>query len=242
MSRDDFDDVDRALADGLGGLAPVGPNGDDVLESVRPRLRRARTRARAARAGGTLIALLVVGSVAVFAAPHSGHVHVTVGSGSTAPGSTRRIGGSSTSTSTTAPAPGVHAPTPSTTRAPARNGTTGPGAAPATTPGAAGRGGGPGPSGAGRGNDGPATTPAPSRASPDASTRTYQATGGSIRVRLAGNAPTLDTVSPAAGYDYTVHDNGPTRVEVRFTRAGREVSRIDVEVEVGHLVRVEHGS
>jgi hypothetical protein len=246
MSRDPYDEVDRALADGLAGLAPVAPSGDKVLESVRPRFRRARARARAAKAGGALVALLAVASVATLTAPHSGRTHVQVGSGSTQPGSTRPAGSSSTTVSTTAPArPGVaHVPTTATSSVPARSGTTSPGTVQSTTPtttsgnGGA-RGGGPGPSdGSGPGRGGSTTTVAPSQ--PD-DVQTYRATGGSIIVRLAGNAASLDKVSPAAGYGYTVHDDGPTRVEVRFTRAGEEVARIDVDVEGGHLVRVQHG-
>ena len=258
MSDDPNDDVDRALADGLAGLAPVAPSGDEILESVRPRFRRARARARAAKAGGALVAVLAVGSVATLAAPHSGRTHVQVGSGSTQPGSTRPAGSSSTTVSTTAPArTGVaHDPTTAISSVPERSGTTAPGTVPSTTPtttsgnatsgnatsgnatsgnatsghGGA-RGGGPDPGGT-------ATTVAPSQ--PD-DVQTYRATGGTITVRLAGNAASLDTVLPTAGYGYTVHDDGPTRVEVRFTRAGEEVARIDVEVQGGHLVRVRHG-
>jgi hypothetical protein len=83
----------------------------------------------------------------------------------------------------------------------------------------------------------PATTPAPPSAPPPTSTvTTYDSSGGSIDVRLAGGAIALARdPSPRAGYSVRIDDNGPGRVRVRFEgAAGR--SEIRVDLQGGELV------
>jgi hypothetical protein len=53
-------------------------------------------------------------------------------------------------------------------------------------------------------------------------------------VRLTDGQASLVSSSPAAGYSAEVHDNGPTRVEVRFSN-GQTEWRIRVEVANGVL-------
>jgi hypothetical protein len=80
FAPDSFDAVDRALAGGLSALAPDVASGDEALATLRPRFERAQTRARVARVGGTVAALLLIGSVATFVAPRSQRTHVQVDS------------------------------------------------------------------------------------------------------------------------------------------------------------------
>jgi hypothetical protein len=69
-----------------------------------------------------------------------------------------------------------------------------------------------------------------------ATTTTFAAIGGSIVVRLAGEAVALDREpSPAPGWTVRIDDAGPTRVRVRFERDGQR-SEIRVEVRDGELV------
>ena len=48
-------------------------------------------------------------------------------------------------------------------------------------------------------------------------TQSFSSVGGSIVVSVNGSSISLASSSPAAGFAAEVHDNGPSRVEVRFT-------------------------
>jgi hypothetical protein len=79
-----------------------------------------------------------------------------------------------------------------------------------------------------RGDGTAALTPLPSF------TQGFSAAGGSIDVTVANGAVSLASSAPAAGFTQEVHDNGPTRVEVRFDDGSGE-SRIRVELVNGAL-------
>ena len=86
------------------------------------------------------------------------------------------------------------------------------------------------------GNDGGAVVPVPS------GTQAFSSVGGSIVVAVNGSSISLVSSSPAAGFGAEVHDNGPTRVEVRFTKSGNEW-RIRIELGAGGLTSeiTQHG-
>ena len=86
------------------------------------------------------------------------------------------------------------------------------------------------------GNDGGAVAPVPS------GTQAFSSVGGSIVVAVNGSSISLVSNSPAAGFGAEVHDNGPTRVEVRFTNGGTEW-RIRIELGAGGLTSeiTQHG-
>ena len=73
-------------------------------------------------------------------------------------------------------------------------------------------------------------------------TQAFSSVGGSIVVSVNGSSISLASSSPAAGFGAEVHDNGPTRVEVRFTSGGTEW-RIRVELGSGGLTSevTQHG-
>jgi hypothetical protein len=83
-----------------------------------------------------------------------------------------------------------------------------------------------------RGSGGAAVTPVPT------GTQAFSSVGGSIVVAVNGSSISLASSNPAAGFGAEVHDNGPTRVEVRFfgtgTNGGTEW-RIRVELGSGGL-------
>ncbi|HEY7107580.1 MAG TPA: hypothetical protein VH986_14355 [Acidimicrobiia bacterium] len=70
---------------------------------------------------------------------------------------------------------------------------------------------------------------------PPAGDTTYSSPGGSIVVRRSGDVISLASSSPASGFTQELHDDGPTRVEVRFTSDGTEW-RIRVDLTNGQLV------
>jgi hypothetical protein len=83
------------------------------------------------------------------------------------------------------------------------------------------------------------TTDAPPPISPAAPhDESFTSDGGSIVVRLADGQASLVSSSPAAGYTPEVHDEGPTRVEVRFSN-GETEWRIRVDVANGVLQPAE---
>jgi hypothetical protein len=86
------------------------------------------------------------------------------------------------------------------------------------------------------GNGGGAVTPVPT------GTQAFSSVGGSIVVSVNGSSISLASSSPAAGFGAEVHDNGPTRVEVRFFSDGTEW-RIRVELGSGGLTSdvTQHG-
>jgi len=75
-----------------------------------------------------------------------------------------------------------------------------------------------------------------------ASTESFSSAGGSITVSTDGTVVSLVSSSPAAGFAAEVHDNGPDRVEVRFTDGNVEW-RIRVELGSGGLTSevTQHG-
>jgi hypothetical protein len=80
----------------------------------------------------------------------------------------------------------------------------------------------------GNAGNGGAVTPVPT------GTQAFTSVGGSIVVSVNGSSISLASSSPAAGFGAEVHDNGPSRVEVRFTNGGTEW-RIRVELGSGGL-------
>src|SRR3954447_25305626 len=88
------------------------------------------------------------------------------------------------------------------------------------------------------GNDGTGGVVAPA----PTGTQGFSSVGGSIVVSVNGSSISLASSSPAAGFGAEVHDNGPTRVEVRFTNGGTEW-RIRIELGAGGLTSeiTQHG-
>jgi hypothetical protein len=73
-------------------------------------------------------------------------------------------------------------------------------------------------------------------------TQSFSSVGGSITVAVNGGVLSLMSSSPAAGFGAEVHDNGPTRVEVRFTN-GETEWRIRIDLGSGGLTQEisQHG-
>jgi hypothetical protein len=71
----------------------------------------------------------------------------------------------------------------------------------------------------------PDTDPSSAAGSPVATAapvqHVYSSAGGSVTVRIDGGLSIVATV-PAAGYRAELHDTGPARIEVRFTKDGVE--------------------
>jgi hypothetical protein len=208
------DALDDELRRRFTGGSPAGSDPDVVLDAMRPQLQQARTRRRASFASAIAgVAVIVV--VLAFA----------LGSGGGG-GSSVRTPPASNGPSNTVPA------TPTTSGV-------GGSATPDTVP----------DSTDDHGNDGTTATstpvpedtvPAPvttsdSQLVPADQDATFSSAGGSIVVRLSGGAASLVSSSPAAGFSAEVHDNGPTRVEVRFSNGDTEW-RIRVDVQNGQLV------
>jgi hypothetical protein len=93
----------------------------------------------------------------------------------------------------------------------------------------------------GGGIPGPGTVPAPAPA--PAVEQAFSSAGGSITVTVANGAVSLASSSPAPGFTAEVHDNGPSRVEVRFFSSGGQEWRIRIELRGGGLTSeiTEHG-
>jgi hypothetical protein len=84
----------------------------------------------------------------------------------------------------------------------------------------------------------PGASPVPETvptSAPTPTTMSYSSAGGSIVVNFDGSSVSLASNSPAGGFTAEVHDNGPSRVEVRFTN-GQTEWRIRVDVDNGALV------
>jgi hypothetical protein len=238
MSPDQFDDLDRALSSGLSALAPDVTGGDEALAALRPRFQRARRRARVAKIGATVVAVVAIGSVLTLAAPSSARSHVNI----TGPGSTPSQTTSPTRSTTTTPTtvrPVIGRGTTSSDTRPLAGPGSQPGLAPTsvvtvpgTTPGTDGHGGGPGPTGGGdhHGHDGSSTT----TTFPANDVHSYDSRGGAVTVRYGDGALTLVSVVPAAGYTSEV-SNQPDDLDVRF-HGGQGDWRIRVQVDGdGHL-------
>jgi hypothetical protein len=217
LSFDAPDAFDDELRRRFSGSAPAGSDPDLVLDAMRPQLARARTRRRASFASAIAgVAVIVVALAFV------------LGGG----------GGSSS----------VH--TPPATEGPVRT------VPPAPT--TAGVGGSVTPDTVADGSNGGATIgseptgPASADDSPQTSTPTevtpptqavpadtpYSSEGGSIVVHFENGQVSLVSSSPATGYSAEIHDNGPTRVEVRFNN-GQIEWRIRVDVVNGALGQPE---
>ena len=216
-----FDPVDDELRRRFGDQAADPGDADRVLDELRPRLRRARTRRRAAFSGAlaTVAVLLVLAVVALSGGGGRGSVRTPPagGAGDVRPGP---------GVTTTVPQPTV------TTLDDHGGGGSGADDSTVTTPGPA--------DGAGTGGTGGtgAATPAADPVPPSAPTvrqESYSSAGGSIVVTSDGTAVSLVSQTAATGYTAEVHDNGPTRVEVRFDN-GQTEWRIRVDLVNGDLV------
>jgi hypothetical protein len=213
------DAIDDELQRRFGAGAPNDGDPDAVLDAMRPRLQQARTRRRASFASaiaGVAVVVVVLALVLGSGGGGGGSVH--------APPASNAPHTSVPTVPTTAPTGG--AATPGTT--PSTVDDHGDGSTSPTTPTVP---------------DSAPTTDAPPPISPAAPhDEPFPSEGGSIVVRLADGQVSLVSSSPAAGYTPDVHDNGPTRVEVRFSN-GETEWRIRVDVESGVLVPVitQHG-
>ena len=233
---DERDDLDRALAAGLGGLAADDHDPDAVLAGMRPGLQRARRRHRVARASVVVAVIAALaGAGALFArgpGEKRGGVEIaptTIAGdhrGTFPPGPARTSTTVNGATPTTAAS--RHPTTTSTIPAadPSPNRGPGPNA-------------GPGGTNSGSNNSGPSNGSVPppqpsSTTTPPAATHTYTAPGGTVTIRFANGALTLVSYGAHQSYTATVHDNRPDRIEVRFS--GPTDSRIRVDVDHGKLV------
>jgi len=237
MSPDAFDDIDRALASGLCALAPDVQGDEETLASLRPRFRRARTRARVAKIGGTVVALVVLGAVATLAAPRSTRPHVSVSSQSSVAGPTGPSVRSTTVPTTTIPAAGK-ATLPGRVTSPATPNATKTNASPTTIVTVPGRapGGGPGSSGGGDGG-GPGGSPTTTTVAPASEVQVFRSQGGSITVRISHGSLTLLAVSPASGYATDGTDTSSDSIDVRFRNGNDDKWRIRVQIDdQGRLV------
>ena len=68
-------------------------------------------------------------------------------------------------------------------------------------------------------------------------TKTYEMTGGWVRIRYSNDKVFLDGAGANAGFTMKVEDNGPDEVEVEF-RSESHRSKFSAEIEGGEL-RVE---
>jgi hypothetical protein len=87
-----------------------------------------------------------------------------------------------------------------------------------------------------KGDDGGVAAPVPPVS------QSFSSFGGSITVSVTDGALSLTSSSPSAGFSAEVHDNGPTRVEVRFFD-GQTEWRIRIELGSGGLTSeiTQHG-
>ena len=251
MSPEERDDLDRALAAGLGALVPDVDGADATLEALRPRMRRARTQRRVARASSAVVALVLLGAVAAFAVPHSyfrSHVSVAShehgGSGLQPPHaktttSIARVVVPPHATSTTVtPIHGVSTTTITVPLVvPPQHGAT-----PTTIDvthnpsGSSGNdhGGGGGDHGGSGGSGGESTTTTPPTTVPSGD-QTFDSAGGSLTVSFDGSALTLVGSHAAAGYTAHVDSQQPDDIEIRFVK-GEMTWRIQVQVENGQVI------
>ncbi len=207
---DDFelDPREQELRRRFDTLAATPDDPDAVLDSMRPRLRRAQRNHRLATSAVATLVLVgaVVVGLAAFRGSDTGSVRITPPAGSTpsAPTSTTTPSDPTTPTVSTPTGPDSTVPTgtaPTGGTLPEPTGTTPTGGTtPATTP-----------------EPGPTTVPV-------ISDTPYASAGGSIVVHRSGPAISLGSSTPAAGYTQEVHDNGPTRVEVRLRQRGHRVA------------------
>ncbi|HEY3673263.1 MAG TPA: hypothetical protein VGN51_20170 [Acidimicrobiia bacterium] len=208
------DALDEELRRRFAGGSPASSDPDVVLDAMRPQLARARTRRQVSFAS----AIAGVAAIVVVLA-------FVLGSGGGGGGSVRTPPASNGPINTVPPVP--------------TTADVGGPATPDTVAGGSDRGGLVGSDPAAP-DATPPTQPAPvttsgSQLAPAGQEATFSSAGGSIVVRLADGAASLVSDSPAAGYSAEVHDNGPSRVEVRFSNGNTEW-RIRVDVVNGQLV------
>jgi hypothetical protein len=101
----------------------------------------------------------------------------------------------------------------------------------------------PGDDNANRGSSGSNSGPGSGTVTPVPSgTQSFSSVGGSIVVDVDGSSISLASSTPAAGFGVELHDNGPNRVEVRFSNGGTEW-RIRIELGSGGLTSeiTQHG-
>jgi hypothetical protein len=209
-----FDPVDGELRRRFADTGSPTSDPDVVLDSMRPRLERARTRRRAAFTGAVATVAIAVVAVSFALAGGGGS------SERTPPASHSTVPRPGPSIPSTAPV-GVTTPTVDDHGAVTGTPVTPPvDTAPST--GAAGTGSGDG------------TSAAPNTAPPLSEEHPYSSAGGSIVVLFSNGQVSLVSNTPAAGYSAEIHDNGPTRVEVRFND-GQTEWRIRVDVANGQL-------
>jgi hypothetical protein len=223
MSDEPHEDaIDDELRRRFDAGAPAAADPDAVLDAMRPRLRQARTRRRASFASAIAgVAVIVIVLAFALGSGGGGTDSVRVPPASHGPVSTVPP----TPTPSTAPSGG--SATPSTVPADdhgtdgAANGSS-PTTPDETTP-----------------TEAPPTVPVTTPAARD---EPYSSTGGSIVVHLENGQVSLASSSPAGGFTAEVHDNGPSRVEVRFSNGSTEW-RIRVDVVNGDLVPeiTQHG-
>jgi hypothetical protein len=214
--NDDFDPADSELRRRFDAARPSHEDPDPVLDSLRPRLRRAQVRHRVAL-GGAAVAMVAVVAVVGLAITDSGNPSVH-----TPPATHATVPQPGPSVTTTLP----DSPTPTVDDHGGGSGDNG-SSSPSGT-GSSGTATGSGSSGSGDGTS--STTPADATAG-----ASYSSAGGSITVRLADGQASLVSDTPTAGYTAEIHDNGPTRVEVRFNNGSGEW-QIRVDVVNGALV------
>ena len=220
MNDDFFDPIDSELRRRFDAASPRTPGDPDaVLDDLRPQLRRARTRHRAALGGmaAGAVALIAVAGFALTGGSSNPNVH-------TPPASHSSIPEPDVSTPTVPSMPDAGVLKESGTNG---GGSRNDGASPGGT--------GSSESSGSTGDSGSDATPTTVAASGQSS---YSSAGGSITVQFSGGQVSLVSATPNAGLTDEVHDDGPDRVEVRFfDGSDQEVSRIRVEVMDGALVR-----
>ena len=225
MNGDPRDPLDDAIAADLGSFAPGDVDANAALAAMRPALRRARSRHRLAVSSGAVGAIVVVlGVGGLLAGRHPSHIsvqqHSTTLSVAPSTSSTRRPA-TTTASSTTSPTIPFVPPQSTSTTAPAN-----------ATPTTQGPGGASGPVSGSTTVPPPTSTTAASNAPP--LTKTYRSTGGRVTVTFDHGSLTLDSYTPAAGYQADVHTNTSDDVEIRFSNDANEF-RVRVRVENGQL-------
>jgi len=84
-------------------------------------------------------------------------------------------------------------------------------------------------------NDQPAPAPTAPPAPPITSTKTFSLVGGTVMVTCTGNAITLDSATPNAGFTTDKAETEEGRVEVRFRNDSHE-SRLEVTCQNGTVI------
>jgi hypothetical protein len=211
-----FDPVDAELRRRFDAAHPSQSDADTVLQTMRPRLRRAQQRHRAALTGITAAVVVVIVAVGFT-------LSTTAERSVRTPPATH-----ATLRPEPAPSPTTTAPPTLSTDGRSGSGTGGSGSSAGATPS-------PGVTVAPplpASGETPPTAPAP--VTTPSEQQTYSSAGGSITVLLTNGVVSLVSSSPSAGYSQDIRDNGPTRVEVRFDNGPTE-SRIRVDIVKGQL-------